>query len=130
MKMGELFQSGDWKNEKHVPAIDCPDTVKADESFDITVSIGKEIGHPNTTEHHIRWIRVYFKPEDDKFAYDVGSYEFNAHGESVQGANQGPVYTDPKVTARMKVNKPGTVVASIYCNIHGLWENTAEVKVS
>ena len=130
MKMGELFQSGDWKNEKHVPAIDCPDTVKADEAFDVTVSIGKEIGHPNTTEHHIRWIRVYFKPADDKFAYEVGSYEFNAHGESAQGANQGPVYTEPRVTARMKANKSGTLLASIYCNIHGLWENTAEIKIS
>ncbi|MFO7932378.1 MAG: class II SORL domain-containing protein [Thermodesulfobacteriota bacterium] len=130
MKMGELFQTGDWKNEKHVPAIECPDSVKADEPFDINVSIGKEIGHPNTTEHHIRWIRVYFKPDSDKFAYEVGSYEFNAHGECAEGANKGPVYTEPKVTARLKINKPGTLLASIYCNIHGLWENQAQVKVS
>lgn len=130
MKMGELFQTGDWKNEKHVPAIDCPDSVKAGEAFDIEVSIGKEIGHPNTTEHHIRWIRVYFKPDDEKFAYDVGSYEFNAHGECTEGANKGPVYTEPKVSTRLKISKPGTLLASIYCNIHGLWENTASIGVS
>ena len=130
MKMGELFQTGDWKSEKHVPAIECPDSVKSDEPFDIAVSIGKEIGHPNTTEHHIRWIRVYFKPEGDKFAYEVGSYEFTAHGECAEGANKGPVYTEPSVKARLKVNKPGTLLASIYCNIHGLWENEAQIKIS
>jgi superoxide reductase len=45
--------------------IDCPDNVKADEMFDVTVTLGKEIAHPNTTEHHIRWIQLYFKPDDD-----------------------------------------------------------------
>lgn len=130
MKMGELFQSGDWKNEKHVPAIDSPESVKADEPFEISVSIGKEIGHPNTTEHHIRWIRVYFKPDDDKFAYEAGCYDFAAHGECAEGANKGPVYTEPKVTTRLKINKSGTLLAAIYCNIHGLWENTAQIKVS
>ena len=29
---------------------------KADEMFAVKVSLGKEIAHPNTTEHHIRWI--------------------------------------------------------------------------
>jgi superoxide reductase len=130
MKLGELYQSGDWKNEKHVPSIDSPATVKADEPFDIRVAIGKEIGHPNTTEHHIRWIKVYFKPDDDKFVYEVGSYAFNAHGESAAGANQGPVYTEPEVTTRLKINKPGTLLAAIYCNIHGLWENEAAISVS
>ena len=130
MKIGELHQSGDWKNEKHVPSIDCPDTVKADEPFEVNVAIGKEIGHPNTTEHHIRWIRVFFKPDDDKFVYEVGNYAFNAHGESVEGANKGPVYTEPKVATQMKINKKGTILATSYCNIHGLWENAATIKVA
>jgi superoxide reductase len=59
----ELYQSADWKTEKHVPVIECPDQVKADEFFEIRASIGKEVAHPNTTEHHIRWIELLFKPE-------------------------------------------------------------------
>jgi desulfoferrodoxin (superoxide reductase-like protein) len=55
-KVGELFQSADWKAEKHVPVIECGDEVKADELFEVKVTLGKEVIHPNTTEHHIRWI--------------------------------------------------------------------------
>jgi len=120
-ELGERIQKADWKKEKHVPVIECPDQVKADEVFEVKVGLGKEIAHPNTTEHHIRWIVLYFHPEGDKFTYEVGRYEFNAHGESVQGANQGPVYTHHAVVAAMKINKPGTLNALAYCNIHGLW---------
>ena len=63
-KLGNLFQEADWKSEKHVPVIDCPDSVKSGETFEIRVSIGKEVAHPNTTDHHIRWIQVFFQPED------------------------------------------------------------------
>jgi superoxide reductase len=90
-KMGALYQTADWRIEKHVPVIDCPDAVDADEVFNVKVSIGEEVAHPNTTEHHIRWIRLYFRPEGDKFAYEVGNYEFAAHGESTDGPDTGPV---------------------------------------
>ncbi len=129
MKMGEAFQTADWKSEKHVPVIECEDSVTADEVFGVKISLGKEVAHPNTTEHHIRWVRAYFKPEDEKFTYEVGNFEFNAHGESVQGANAGPVYTDHTVTLSLKINKPGQIIATSYCNIHGLWENFKEISV-
>lgn len=128
-KIGELYQSADWKSEKHVPVIECPDSVAADEVFDVKISLGKEVAHPNTTEHHIRWIRLFFKPDGDKFAYHVGSYEFAAHGESAAGANEGPVYAHHSAVAAMKIKSPGTLLASAFCNIHGLWENAKAVKV-
>jgi len=121
--IGEMFQTADWKSEKHVPVIECPDQVAADGVFDVRVSLGKEVAHPNTTEHHIRWIQLYFKPDGDKFAYQVGSFVFCAHGESAEGPNKGPVYTNHAATASMKVNKGGTLLATAFCNIHGLWEN-------
>jgi len=127
MNIGELFQSADWKSEKHVPVIEAPDTVTKDELFEVRVSLGKEVSHPNTTEHHIRWVRLYFKPEGEKFIYEVGSFEFTAHGESVQGADAGPVYTHHEVVASMKISKPGHLLATSYCNIHGLWENSKAV---
>ena len=130
MKLGDVIQEADWKKEKHVPVIECPDQVAAGEVFEVKVGLGKEIAHPNTTEHHIRWIRLYFHPEGEKFTYDVGSFEFNAHGESVAGANEGPVYTHHAVTTWMKVGKPGTLHALALCNIHGLWESSKKVQVS
>ncbi len=129
-KMGELYQSADWKTEKHVPVIDCPDTVKADEVFEVKVTLGAEVAHPNTTAHHIRWIQLYYLPEGAKFVYQLGTFEFNAHGESTDGPDEGPAYTDHSVTARVKLKKSGTLVATSLCNIHGLWEFAKPVTVS
>jgi superoxide reductase len=128
-KVGELYQSADWKSEKHVPVIECPDAVKAGEMFDVKITLGKEVAHPNTTEHHIRWIQLFFKPEGDKFVYQVGNFEFTAHGESVEGADKGAVYTNHSVVATMKTTKPGVLHATSLCNIHGLWEYAKEIKL-
>lgn len=128
-KFGELLQTDNWKNEKHVPVIECSDEVNADEVFQVKVSLGKEIAHPNTTEHHIRWIQLYFKPDDGKFAYQIGNFEFSAHGEAAKGANEGPVYTNHSIIAEMKTKASGTLYATALCNIHGLWESTKEIMV-
>jgi superoxide reductase len=129
-KIGELYQTADWKTEKHVPVIEIlSGSVKADELFSVKLSLGKEVAHPNTTEHHIKWIKLYFKGEGDKFPYEVGNYEFSAHGASAEGANQGPVYTNHSVTTELKVKKSGMLYATAFCNIHGLWENTMEIKI-
>jgi len=129
-KIGEQYQSADWKAEKHVPVIDGPDTVKADDIFTVTLSVGKEIAHPNTTEHHISWVQLFFKPEGGKFTHQVGTFEFSAHGESAEGANAGPVYTHHSVTASLKIKKSGTLFAASLCNIHGLWESSKEIKAT
>jgi len=128
-QFGELFQTADWKIEKHVPVIECPDQVKAGELFSVKVTLGKEIAHPNTTEHHIRWISVYFHPEGDKFTYQIGHFEFSAHGESTEGPNKGPAYTHHEVTTSLKINKPGVIYATALCNIHGLWQSERKVQV-
>jgi superoxide reductase len=128
-KIGELFQSDDWKTEKHVPVIECPDQVQADEMFEVRVTLGKEVAHPNKTEHHIRWIQLFFKPEGDKFSYQVGSFEFTAHGAATDGPDTGPVYTNHTVAAQMKTKKPGVLFATSLCNIHGLWENSKAIKL-
>ncbi|MFZ0610905.1 MAG: class II SORL domain-containing protein [Desulfobacterales bacterium] len=128
-KMGELYQTADWKSEKHVPVIECMDSVKADEMFEVKVSLGKEVAHPNTTDHHIRWIQLYFKPDGDKFAYQVGNFEFCAHGEAADGADKGPVYTHHGATASLKIKKAGTLFATALCNIHGLWENSKSLSL-
>ena len=126
-ELSERIQKADWKKEKHVPVIGCPDQVKADEVFEVKVSLGREVAHPNTTEHHISWITLYFHPEGAKFTHQVGRFEFSAHGESTAGPNQGPVYTHHEVTTSLKVNKAGTLHALALCNIHGLWESSKEI---
>lgn len=125
----EKIQTADWKAEKHVPVIECKDRIQKNELLKVKVTIGKEIDHPNTTEHHIRWIRTFFVPDGGAFAFDLGTFEFNAHGESTQGPNKGPVYTHHEATFSFKTNKSGTINALSYCNIHGLWESSKKIEV-
>lgn len=122
MSLGNLLQSGDWKGEKHVPVISVSDTIVAGEEFEVSVNIGEEIPHPNTFEHHIAWIKVFFKPEGGKFPIEIANNGFAAHGES-------EVFTSPDVTVKFKTNTSGTIYALSYCNIHGLWENSQEISV-
>ncbi len=127
--MTDIYQSADFKKEKHAPVIECPDELPKGEQVTVTLSVGKEIAHPNTTEHHIRWIRLHFLPKDKKFAYEVGYVEFNAHGEGVKGPNTGGVYTEPQAIFAFKTEVPGTLIASSYCNIHGLWKSEKTINV-
>lgn len=127
--LGELFKQADWKAEKHVPVIECADAVSVDQELAVTVSVGKELAHPNTTEHHIRWIRLYFQATEGKAPFEVANLEFLAHGESPEGANQGPVYSQHRGTAFLKLQKGGTLMAASYCNIHGLWQSSKAIRV-
>jgi superoxide reductase len=129
-ELSEGIQKADWKLEKHVPVIEAPDAVKAGEWFDVKVTLGKEIAHPNTTEHHISWVDLYFHPEGEKFPHLVGHFEFAAHGESTAGPNQGPVYTHHQATASLQVLKSGTLQALALCNIHGLWQSSKAVTAA
>jgi len=58
--VSKTVSSGDWKVEKHVPVIEFK---KDGDKLEIEVSVGKEISYPNTPEHHIAWIELYFHPE-------------------------------------------------------------------
>ncbi len=127
---GELYQTADWKAEKHVPVIECPDTVKAGEPFQIKVTLGREITHPNTAAHHIKWITIYFMPEDAKFPHEVGQCIFSAHGESTEGVDTGTVYAHHEASLTLKTGKPGTLYAASLCNIHGLWYSQKDVKLA
>ncbi len=128
-RISNLVQEADWKKEKHVPVIDCLSDVPKDEMFDVKIGLGEEIAHPNTTEHHIRWIDVYFHPEDEKFPYHIGRYEFTAHGASTEGPDTSSVYTHHAVTTSFKTSKPGTILALAFCNIHGLWQSSKQITI-
>lgn len=120
MKLGDLIQSGDWKGEKHVPVIVAPAAVKAGESVSVELSVGKEIPHPNTDAHHIAWIKLFYKAAGSKFAVELESKNFDVHGEGAPA---------PLFVANVTLPESGTLIALSYCNLHGLWESSAEVAV-
>jgi superoxide reductase len=126
-QLNELYQSDDYKTEKHVPVIDAPDTVKKNETFHVCAAVGKEIAHPNTVPHHIRWIQLFFLPDGKKIPVEIASFEFSAHGDQNPDDDDQGVYTDPSVSATLKIDGPGTLMASSYCNIHGLWQSSRPI---
>ncbi len=129
MPIEEHLGKADWKTEKHVPVIECPDSVAPDQVFDVNIMVGKDIAHPNTTAHHIRWITLYFHPDGAKFSYQIARVEFTAHGEGAEGVDTSTIYTHHKATVSMKTKKAGTLYAVSLCNIHGLWESEKKLSV-
>lgn len=119
MLLSETIQSGDWKNEKHVPEVEVKNI--GENTYEVTAEVGKEIAHPNTLEHHIAWIKVFFIQEGTKIPVEVLSYNFSAHGEK-------GVFTAPKAVATFTSENKGTLLALSYCNIHGLWQYETELN--
>lgn len=103
--------------KKHVPVIEAPDSVKAGEPFDVTVTVGKLLAHPNEAEHHIEWVDLY------------ADYLFLAR------LDVAAVTTAPKATLSVcltpeMVAGDGVLRAFEKCNMHGVWEGKKAIKVS
>ncbi|KUK05244.1 desulfoferrodoxin family protein [Methermicoccus shengliensis] len=97
--------------KKHIPVIDAPERVRADEAFEVSVTVGEWVKHPNELGHFIEWIELY--------CGDV----------LLTRADLGPVLADPKVVFRIRLDESGTLRAVAKCNLHGVWESTKEIAV-
>ena len=112
-KMCEVFQEADWKQEKHVPVIEAPKKVEADEPFIVKVKVGGIDGveHPNTLSHWINWVALY---AGERL---ISRIEF--------GAELSDKY---EVTLNVTLKETTTLRAQEFCNLHGVWEGKV-VKV-
>lgn len=97
--------------QKHVPVIEAPSTVKAGEPFAVTVTVG-EVVHPMTAAHYIQYVELFAGNEP------AGRVEFR------------PGLTIPRATFHLTMDKPVTLVVREYCNLHGLWESRREVALA
>jgi len=98
--------------KKHTPIIDCPDSVTANEPFEVTVHVGKLLKHPNEVGHHLQWIEVY-------------------NGDLLLArVDLTPVSSEPKVTFAITLESTADVRALARCNLHGTWENAKHVNIS
>jgi len=106
MRLGELIKTGAQEGkEKHVPVIEIIDSGKA-----VKITVGKEVPHPNTIEHHIKWIAL-FGVKDGR-AVHIATFDL------------GPTYGIPEVTAHVNTEGLSELIAVEYCNLHGLWESS------
>lgn len=110
--LAELNKPKDWNNltimdKKHIPIITVPDSVKAGEPFEVQLRAGgiDGIEHPNQLSHYITWIELY---AEERY---LGKVEF---APVVSNGN--------KVKLSILLEKPTTLRARAFCNLHGLWE--------
>lgn len=127
-ELNETIQSADWKAEKHAPSIDAPEEATAGQTVTVTASIGASIAHPNTPQHHIAWMSLYFLPDGAKLPIQLAHAEFSAHAESMTD-QPGPALTQPRMVADVQLSKGGTLQALAYCNLHGLWQSSKPIRV-
>jgi superoxide reductase len=120
--LSSLIKSADWKAEKHVPVITVHSPSPNPHSpMEVEVSVGKEIPHPNTLEHHIAWAALYFVADGSQLPVELARAEFRAHGPDL--------FTAPVLKATIALPKSGTLHAVASCNIHGLWESEMKIAV-
>ena len=112
----KLNKPADWNNlpgmaKKHVPIIEAPAKVKANEAFAVKVKIGGIDGveHPNTLSHWINWVALY---AGERL---IARIEFGA--ELTDG------YV---VTVNVTLKESATLRAQEFCNLHGVWEGKTQ----
>ena len=98
--------------QKHIPVISSPAKVKKDETFTVTVEVGKYKAHPNEPAHFIEWVELY---SGDTFLLRA----------SLAGS-----LSQPKIVIPVKLTHAhGPLKAWAKCNIHGLWEGEKDIAV-
>ncbi len=102
--------------EKHVPVIEGPAQATAGEAFEVTVIVGKEVAHPNTVEHHIKWVQLY--GESGGKVFHIGTFDL------------GPTFAVPTITTKLLVEADTTLHALEYCNLHGVWASSMDISVN
>lgn len=108
----EINKPADWNNlsgmaKKHLPIIETPNTVKANDPFVVRIKIGGIDGveHPNTLSHWINWVTLYAGKRL------ISRIEF--------GSELSDKYI---VTINITLNESTTLRAQEFCNLHGVWE--------
>ncbi|MFC2168741.1 class II SORL domain-containing protein [Acidobacteriota bacterium] len=98
--------------KKHTPVIEAPGAVKKGESFDVTVTVGKLLTHPNENGHFIEWIELY------------SGDTFLARLDLV------PRLTSPTASFTVSLDHEHSLVAKTRCNMHGVWQSApTEISV-
>lgn len=96
---------------KHTPKIVAPDSVKRGQWFDVTVSVGTDSEHPSLSEHFVRYIALYIDSAEISRVY--------LH----------PVYSFPKVTFTIALDRGGVLRAVEEPTHSSAWEGSKKIAV-
>ncbi len=113
MRIGDLIKTEvEEGKEKHVPVIELVDCPTCGEKV-VKITVGKEVPHPNTIEHHIKWITLF--GVKNGVAVHIATFDL------------GPTYGVPTVVTHANLEGMNELIALEYCNIHGLWESSLKL---
>lgn len=90
--------------QKHVPLIEAPKSVKAGQWFDVKIKVGFMREHPSTPKHWITKIKLF-----------VNGREIAKEKHYVGGINSS------EATFRIRLQRSATLEAIEHCNLHGTW---------
>jgi superoxide reductase len=113
MRLGELIKTETQEGkEKHVPVIELVSCQECGNNA-VKITVGKEVPHPNTIEHHIKWIALF--GVKDGQAVHIATFDL------------GPTYGVPTVVTHANLEGISELIALEYCNLHGLWEGSLKL---
>ena len=116
MQFGDILKDAASEGkEKHVPFIEVMAAHGSEANDLVHVMVGKETPHPNTIEHHIAWVELFGVKKDGQ-VINLGRSDF------------APSFTNPNISFHAQVDQFKAFYALSYCNIHGVWQNSLEVK--
>ncbi|MFZ2948820.1 MAG: class II SORL domain-containing protein [Desulfuromonadaceae bacterium] len=105
------------QEKSHAPVITLPRSIKAGEPFSVEVSVGESL-HPMGPVHWIEYIELRMGNEP------AGRVDFQARG-----------FLKPRAVFTVVIPREAapdgklTLVAQQHCNLHGLWESSADITV-
>jgi superoxide reductase len=109
MALNNYLKQADEGKEKHTPDISVRNCSGCGE-LNITIHVGKEVLHPSTNIHSIKTITLYGITKENKI-------------EQLTVFQLGDENTVPRVRTSVKKDIYIKLIATSYCNLHGLWEN-------
>jgi len=113
MTISNYLKSTDEGTEKHCPYITATNCQSCGE-LSVTIQVGKDVIHPSTSEHSIKTITLYGVTDNDKL-------------EQLSVFQLGDDRTVPSVRTSVKKEKYKKLLATSYCNLHGLWESEIDL---
>lgn len=114
MGIQNYLKTQDQGKEKHIPYIDIKECSSCAE-LSVTIQVGQEILHPSTVDHSIKTITLYGVTKDQNQLKQLTVFQL------------GDDLTIPRVRTSIRKGLFSKLIATSYCNLHGLWENTCEI---
>jgi len=109
MSIQTYLKTANEGKEKHLPDIQVKESEVTD-ALSIKIIVGKDALHPSTPEHAIKTITLYGITNENQLK-QIAVFHLT---EDI---------TIPVVRVSIKKDRFKELIATSYCNLHGLWES-------